>query len=239
MTSISTTATASAKASPKYGHLFFEHLWRSSGIQGVAFIVVGALLAGFGPQVGASPDSVASFYAANSVRLLIATPILGLGVLNLVWFMQSIRVALAEAGLDGWGAAGTAASAMTGATLFILIAIQGVLAYAIAGTGSSALTSGLSALVAGGWVLSSLPRAMFVMAGTFGFWRAGYITNTQFVVGVGLVILGVLGATTWIAGTIWAPDAAFSRIILPALELVWVVAIGRVLNRVPSTKTGF
>jgi hypothetical protein len=234
-----TTAAAAATATPKYGRAFFEGLWRSAGIQGVGFLVIGAIVAGFGPGIDASADTIASFYTANMTRLLIATPILGLGVLNLVWFMQSIRVALAAAGLDGWGAAATAASAMMGATLFVVIAIQAVLAYAVAGSGNAAITTGLNGLLLSAFVLSSLPRAMFVMAPSFGFWRAGYISNTQFALAVGLVILGVLGATTWVAGTIWAPDAAFSRIVLPALELVWVVAISRVLSRVPSTPTGF
>ena len=233
------TVTTTANTTPKYGGLFFEGLWRSAGIQGVAFLVIGAIVAGFGPGIGASADSVAAFYTANMTRILIATPILGLGVLNLVWFMQSIRVALAAVGLDGWGAAATAASAMMGVTLFIVIAIQAVLAYTIAGSGNTALTVGLHGLLLAIFVLSALPRAMFVMAASFGFWRAGYISNTQFLLAVGVVVLGVLGATTWIAGTIWAPDAAFSLVILPALELVWVVAIGRVLSRVPSAPTGF
>jgi len=231
------TAAATTASTPKYGRAFFEHLWRSGGIQGVAFIVVGAIVAGFGPGL-ASASSVAAFYTANATRLLIATPILALGVLNIIWWAQAIRVSLAEVGLDGWGAAATAASSMMGATLFIAIAVQAIAAYTV-GSISGELTTVLNALVAGAFVISNLPRAMLVMAPSFGFWRAGYITNTQFVVAVGLVILGVLGATTWIAGTIWAPDAAFSRLVLPALELVWVVAIGRVLNRVPSTATGF
>jgi hypothetical protein len=234
-----TAAVTTASTTSKYGRAFFEHLWRSSGIQGVAFLVVGAILAGIGPEIGTSSDSVAAFYTANSTRLLIATPILALGVLNVVWWTQAIRVALAEVGLDGWGAAATAASAMTGATLFLLISVQAIIAYGVAGFGNGALTSGLNALIVGGFVISSFPRAMLVMAPSFGFWRAGYISNTQFALAVGLVILGVLGGTTWIAGTIWAPDAAFSRIVVPALELIWVVAIGRVLNRVPSTQVGF
>jgi len=53
------------------------------------------------------------------------------------------------------------------------------------------------------------------------------------------VILGVLGGTTWFADGFWAPDGLFSLVILPALELVWVVAASRVLNRAPSTRTGF
>lgn len=238
MTATTTAATA-AITTPKYGRLFFERLWRGSGIQAVLFLVVGALVAGFGPGIGASSETVTAFYAANSTRILIATPILGLGVLNLVWFTQAIRVTLAEAGLDGWGAAATAASAMTGAIAFVLIAIQAVQAYTIAGSGNAALASGLNDLAWAGVVLSSFPRAMLVMAPSFGFWRAGYISNTQFALAVGLVILGVLGGTTWISGTFWAPDGAYSAVVLPVLGLVWVVAINRVLNRVPSTRTGF
>lgn len=234
-----TTAASAATTTPRYGRAFFETLWRMSGIQAVLFLVIGAVVAGFGPGIGASSDSIQAFYAANSTRVLIATPILGLGVLNLVWFTQAIRVALAEARLDGWGAAATAASAMIGAIAFVLIAVQAVLAYTIAGSENIALASGLNDLAWAVVVLSSFPRAMLVMAASFGFWRAGYISNPQFGLAVGLVILGVLGGTTWIAGGVWAPDGAFSRIIVPVLELVWVVAISRVLSRVPSTQSGF
>jgi hypothetical protein len=235
-----TTTAVAASATPKYGHLFFERLWRSSGMQGVAFIVIGSLIAGFGPGVGASADSLQAFFAGNTARILIATPILGLGFLNLVWFTQAIRTALADAGLDGWGAAATAASSMMGAMAFALVAIQAVQAYAIAGSGNAAFATGLNDLAWAAFVLWSLPRAMLVMAPSFGFWRAGYISNTQFGLAVGLVILGVLGATTWVSGSVWAADGAFSRIILPVLELIWVVAISRVLGRVPSTtRTGF
>lgn len=232
------TTAAMAASTEKYGRLFFEHLWRGAGIQAVAFIVIGALVAGFGPGIGASSETVTGFYAANGVRILIATPILALGFLNLVWFTQSIRVALAEVGLDGWGAAATAASAMTGAIAFVLIAIQ-TAQVTIAGVGDGAFATGLNTVAWTAVVLSSFPRAMLVMAPSFGFWRAGYISNKQFLLAVGLVFAGVFGGTTLAIGTVWAPDAAFSRFILPALELVWVVAIGRVLSRVPSTSTGF
>ena len=51
-----TTAAIAAPTTPKYGHLFFEGLWRMSGIQAVAFLVIGTVVAGFGPGVGASPS---------------------------------------------------------------------------------------------------------------------------------------------------------------------------------------
>ncbi len=128
-----TTTAIAAPTTPKYGHLFFEGLWRMSGIQAVAFLVIGSVVAGFGPGVGASPESLTAYYAGNSTRILIATPILGLGILNLLWFAAAIRTALADAGLDGWGAAATAASTAFGAIEFLLIAVQAGLAYTIAG----------------------------------------------------------------------------------------------------------
>lgn len=233
-----TTAAVPATTS-KYGRSFFENLWRMSGVQAVAFLVIGSVVAGFGPGIGASSDSLTAFYAANSTRILIATPILGLGILNLTWFVAAIRTTLAEHGLDGWGAAATAASSAFAAIAFGLIAIQAALAFAIAGSGNVSFVTGINDLGWAGFVLSSFPRAMIVMAGSFGLWRAELISNKQFGLAVGLVILGVLGGTTWIGGGIWAPDGLVSRVIWPALGLIWVVAAGRVLARVPSTRTGF
>jgi hypothetical protein len=218
MTSISTAVAASATTTPKYGAAFFEHLWRGAGVQAVGFAVVGLAVYAFNP--------------------FIAAPILGLAILNLTWWAAAVRTTLADAGLDGWGAAATAASSAVAGLLFVVLAL-GVTTASLAGTGNDAFVSGLNKVGSSLFVLSSFPRAMLVMAPTFGFWRAGLISNKQFVVGVALVILGVLGGTTWIDGTIWAPDGVFARIIWPALGLAFVVAASRVQNRAPSTKTGF
>ena len=78
----------------------------------------------------------------------------------------------ADAGLDGWGAAATAASAALRALFLLLIAVVAALAYSIAGSGNHMLTSGLNDLVWAGFVLTSFPRAMLVMASAFGLWRA-------------------------------------------------------------------
>jgi hypothetical protein len=218
MTSLSTTANVSAKATPKYGAAFFEHLWRGAGVQAVAFSLVGL--------------------AVFRIQPFIAAPILGLAILNLTWWAASVRTTLADAGLDGWGAAATAASSALAGIFFVLVALATTTA-SLAGTGNDAFVSGLNQLGSSLFVLSSFPRAMLVMAPTFGFWRAGLISDKQFVVGVALVILGVLGGTTWIDGTVWSPDGLFARIIWPALGLAFVVAASRVQNRAPSTKTGF
>src|SRR2546422_11338172 len=160
--------------------------------------------------------------------------------LNLMWFAAALRNTLADAGKDGWGAAATASSAAFGALFLLLIAIGAALAYSIAGSGNPTLASGLNAL---GWallVLSSFPRAMLIMSGAFGLWRAGLISNALFAVGVAAVVLGVLGGTTWLSGGFWAPDGAYSRFVSPIIGLVWVLIVSRVLlARSPATRAGW
>jgi phosphoglycerol transferase MdoB-like AlkP superfamily enzyme len=77
-------------------------------------------------------------------------------------------------------------------------------------------------------VLSSFPRAMLIMSGVFGLWRAGLISNALFVLGVVAVVLGVLGGTTWLSG-FWGPDGAYQRFVSPFLLIAWIVGVSRVL----------
>ncbi len=118
-------------------------------------------------------------------------------MLNLMWFWAALRATLAECGRDGWGAAATASSAAFGAVFFLLISVSAALAFSIAGAGNPALVSALNDFVWASAVLSSFPRAMMVMSAAFGLWRAGLISNPLFAVGVAIVVLGVLGGTTW------------------------------------------
>jgi len=80
---------------------------------------------------------------------------------------------------------------------------------------------------------------MLIMSGSFGFWRAGLISNALFGACVGAVVLGVLGGTTWLHGGFWAPDGAYSRFVWPIIGLVWVVVASRVLARSPATRAGW
>ena len=127
---------------------------------------------------------------------------------------------------------------MVGGLGFLIISLSAALVF-ITGTGNIAFASGLNDLSWAVVVASAFPRAMLIMAPTFGLFRAGLISKNLFAVGIGLVILGVLGGTTWMPDGIWSPDGAFSRFILPALSLGWVLVLSRVMARVPSTRTGF
>jgi len=219
---------------------FWERLWRSSGLQSVGLFVIAYVIYGYQPQVGAPVDALVAFYDGDRTRILIAAVVSGLAVLNLLWFVAALRTTLADAGQDGWGAAATASSAAVGALFLLLITLGAALAYSIPGSGNSALTSGINDLAWACVVLSSFPRAMLIMAGTFGLWRAGLISNVLFAAGVAALVLVLLGGTTWMSDGFWGPAGAYSRFVSPIIGLVWVVVVSRVLlTRAPAARAGW
>jgi hypothetical protein len=235
----STTAMASS-TSVYNTPAFWERLWRTSGIQFVGLFIIASVIYGSQPQMGASADALVAFYNGERTRILIAAFFFGLNLLNLLWFTTAVRTTLADAGQDGWGAAATAASAAFGALFLLVITVLAALAYSIAGSGNDMLTSGLNDLVWALVVLTSFPRAMLIMAWTFGLWRAGQISNGLFAAGVAALVLVLLGGTTWLRGGFWAPDGAYSRLVSPIIGLVWVVVVSRVLlTRSPATRAGW
>jgi len=238
---MSAPATAKTSSTSVYTTpLFWERLWRQSGIHFVVFFIIGYVIYGYQPQVGASADALVAFYDGDRTRILIAAVVSGLAVLNLLWFAAALRTTLADAGQDGWGAAATASSTALGGLFLLLITVGAALAYSIAGSENDTLTSGLNDFAWACVVLSSFPRAMLIMAGTFGLWRAGLISNALFAAGVAAVVLVLLGGTTWLTGGFWSQDGAYSRFVSPIIGLVWVLVVSRVLlTRVTATRAGW
>jgi hypothetical protein len=237
---MSASTPASSATSGYTTPAFWERLWRTAGIQSVFCFIVAYIVHGHQPQVGASADALAAFYEGDRMRILIAAVLYGLAVLNLMWFAGALRNTLANSGQDGWGAAATASSAALGALFLLLIAVVAALAYSIAGSGTHLLTSGLNDFVWAGFVLTSFPRAMLIMAAAFGLWRARLISNTLFAAGVAAVVLVLLGGTTWLSGGFWAPDGIYSRFVSPTIGLVWgMVVSGVLLTRSPATRAGW
>jgi hypothetical protein len=238
---MSTFAVAKSSSTSVYtAPAFWERLWRSAGIQSAGLFIVGYAIYGFQPHVGASADTLVAFYDGDRARILIAAVFFGLSILNLLWFAAALRTTLADAGQDGWGAAATASSAAVGVLFLLLVTVGAALAYSMAGSGNYTLTSGLNDFAWACVVLSSFPRAMLIMSGSFGLWRAGLISNALFAVGVAAVVLTLLGGTTWLSAGFWSPDGAYSRFISPIIGLVWVLDVSRVLlTRSPNTRTGW
>ena len=237
--SASTTAMTSTP-SVYTTRAFWERLWRQSGINLVVFFIIAYVIYGSQPHVGASTDALTAFYGGHRTRILTAAVFSGLAVLNLLWFAAALRTTLADAGQDGWGAAATASSTAVGGLFLLLIAVVASLAYSIAGSGNQTLASGLNDLAWAGVVLTSFPRAMLIMAGTLGLWRAGIISNGLFAAGVTAVILVLLGGTTWMSDGFWALDGVYSRLISPIIGIVWIFVVSRIiLTRGPSTREGW
>ena len=215
----------------------WDRLWRTAGIQSAGCFVIASVLYGALPGMAASNDTLNAFYHGGRTRIVIATVILGFATLNLLWFAASIRSTLRQARQDGWGAAATASSAVVGGIFFFLIAIGVALAHSIAGSADLQVASALNDLAWTCFVVSSFPRAMLIMSGSFGLWRAGILSNTAFAAAVSVVLLVLAGGTTFAGDGIWAPDGALSRFVSPAVSLVWILAVSKVLlARKPATE---
>jgi hypothetical protein len=216
--------------------LTFERVWRGSGIAFVVTFLVAYIVHGRGPGVGASAATLDAFYDGDRTRVLIGSALLGLALLNLLWFGAALSSTLRDAGQGIWAAAATASSAALGTILFAVISVGAALAYSVAGTGAPGLTSGLNDLAVSCVVLASFPAAMLVMSGTFGLRQTGTISKSSFYAGVAAVVLLVLGGTTWARGGVWAPDGAYARIIVPILAFGWVAIVsGLLYTQSPST----
>src|SRR5262245_15925621 len=213
----------------------WERLWRTAGIQFVVLYILAFLIYGDQPKVGASTDSLVSFYDGDRTRILIAAVIAGLAILNLLWFGAALTSALRDAGQGGWGNAATASSAVLAGLFLLMITIGSALAYSIAGAGDPRLLAALNDLL---WVLNviaSFPAAMLIMAGSFGLWRAGMISHRPFSVGVAAVILVLLAGTPWASDGFWAPDGAYLRFVVPIIGCAWVLVVSAFLTRSLST----
>lgn len=230
-------AATTAPSKTKYDGAFWERLWRLSGVNFVLFAAVAYFLCGSLPALGASPDQLAAFYGAERTRILIAVVVSGMALLNLLWFVAALRSNLASTERDGWGAAATAASSIFGALFLLALTVVAVLA--LAGAGMDTLTSTLNDVVWVSLVSSSFPRAMLIMAGSFGLWRAGTISNAMFGVFVAAVVLVLLGGTTWMSGGLWSPDGIYSRFVSPMIGVLWLLAVSRILLASPATRNAW
>ena len=216
----------------------WERTWRGSGVFFAVAFIIGWIIYGSQPNVGASADELVSFYDGDRTRVLIAATLLAFNVLNLMWFAAALSSVLRDAGKGGWGRAATASGAALGAVLFVLYTLSLTLAYSVAGSGNTQIASGFNDL---SWILTivaSFPAAMLVMSGSFGLWRAGIISSGPFLAGVAALALILLRATTWAGDGFWAPDGAYSQYISTGVALAWVAVVsGFLYMRSPTPAT--
>jgi len=214
----------------------WNRVWRGAGIQFLVFFVIAAAIRGMQPNIGASADTLLSFYDGDRVRIFISTVVFGFAFLNLMWFGAALSSALRDAGKAGWGAAATASSTAFAGMWFVIITINALLAYSVAGYGDATLTSALNDLTWVLVVLTAFPVGMLIMSGSFGLWRAGILSNRGFALGVTAMVVVLLRATTWASDGFWAPDGAYSSYVATGVMVLWLLGISRVLlARRPAT----
>src|SRR5260370_24117198 len=103
----------------RYAMIDWERQFRSSGISFAVLFIIGYVISGSQPQVGASAAELVSFYDGHHTRILIATVILGFAILCLLWFAAALSSVLRDAGQGTWATAATAASAALGVAFFV------------------------------------------------------------------------------------------------------------------------
>jgi hypothetical protein len=214
----------------------WERNWRGSGVFFAVLFAVCWIIYGSQPKVGAAADELVSFYDGDRTRILIGATLFAFNLLNLLWFAAALSSALRDAGMGGWGRAATASSTALGAVLFVIYTVNLTLAYSIAGSGNDQVTAGLNDL---SWILAivaSFPAAMLVMSGSFGLWRAGFISTAPFLAGVTVMVLVLLRATTWASDGFWAADGAYTQYISTIVALAWIAVVsGFLYMRSPAT----
>src|SRR5258708_34452593 len=99
--------------------------------------------------------------------------------------------------------------------LLLVITVGAALAFSTSGSRNNPLTSGLNDFVGAGVVLSSFPRAMLIMSGAFGLWRAGLISNALFAAGVAAGGPPLLSGTPWLGRGCVGPDGGHSPVAPP------------------------
>jgi hypothetical protein len=216
----------------------WERLWRTSGASFVVLTIVAVVVRGSTPGVAASPHELTSFYEASHVRIFVATVFLGLAVLNLMWFGAAIKNTLADSGHDGWGTAVVASSAALALLFLLYYTVAAGVALSTLAIGDLRVVSALNSLAWATFVAVAFPRAMFIMATSFGLWRAQLLSNRGFAACVVFVALCLVAGTTWASNGFWAPNGGFSMAVA-SLMLVWVLLITRVVGRAPAAGTGW
>jgi hypothetical protein len=209
----------------------FDRIWRGSGIAFVVTFLVSYLIHGGQPPADASAATLRAFYDGDRTRILIGTALLGLSLLNLLWFAAALSSSLRDAGQGIWAAAATASSTALGVLIFVWAALGGALSHSITKAGDAAVTSALNGVARATLVLACFPAAMLVMAGTFGLWQARMFGTGPFSVGVAAVVLLVLGGSTWAGDGVWSPDGAYARVAVPIITLVWIAVVSGFLYR--------
>jgi hypothetical protein len=206
----------------------WDQLAAAGGIVGVALFIVAFIVFGTPPDVDASGEEIASFFADNRGSVLTAIFLQGLGVLALIWFFAALSTAMREVGEQRLATAGIVSFVVAFAVGSLAAMTYATLAYTVAEDGGAEtvralyslgkvadLFSGLLFVGATAAVAGATARAKLFPA--WGAWLSG---------AVGLLI--AVSATGWAHDGFWSPDGI--GVIGFFAFMVWAVVFSALLT---------
>ncbi len=192
------------------------------------FLVVGFFVIGSLPGLDDSPADTAGFYVDHRRRILIGVILIGLALSLFLWFIGSLGAALREAGEQRLAAVAFGAGVALVALVAVAIAIVAALAEVTAGRGGQGVTQALNDLQWSLGVLTPFPAFVFIEAAGIAILRSGLLARWFGWVSIAGSVLFLLGGTTWKRNGLWAPDGAYTQILVIVFA-VWVLAASLLL----------
>jgi len=207
----------------------WDQLAAAGGIVGVALFIVAFIVVGTPPDVDASGEEIAAFFADNRGAVLTATFLQGVGVVAIIWFFAALSTAMREVGEQRLATAGIASFLVTFAIGSIGAMTYATLAYTVAEDGGAETARAMYSL---GKVADLFSGLLFVgatlaVAGAtaraklFPAWAA-WLSGA-----VGLVL--AVSATGWARDGFWSPDGIGAVGFLAFM--VWAVVFSALLTQ--------
>jgi hypothetical protein len=199
------------------------------GIVFAVLFLVGFLLVGDSPEIGAPADEIGSFYADDRGKLLTVTVLFGLSVIAFLWFLASLATMLRQAGEPRLAATSFGAGVLTTSLFGGVILMNAGLAFKIAEDGDAGVVTALYDLSWALSVLISYPAAALVGAAGIASLRSRLLPEWFGWASVVAALAVLVSGTTWARSGFWAPDGAYNAYITPIVLVAWIVAVSVLL----------
>lgn len=207
----------------------WDQLAAGGGILGIALFIVAFIVMGAPPDVDASGEEIAEFFADNRSSVLTATFLQGLGVLALIWFFAALATTMREIGEPRLATAGIVSFVVAFSVGALAAMNYATLAYTVAEDGGAETVRAMYSLgkvadLLSGLLLVGAPIAVAgatARAKLFPAWAA-WLSGA-----LGVVL--AVSATGWAHDGFWSPDGI--GMIGFLAFMVWVVVFSGLLTQ--------
>ena len=205
----------------------WERMAAASGIVFVALLIIQAIMLGTPPKPDDPIAKIAAYFSDHRTKFLASWYIIGLGIVFFLWFLGSLRNALAQAE----GGAGRLSSVVFGSGIFLAAlataggAVHATLSFRVASEGNQAVIRALfdlSNMLSSG--LFAFPTAAMFLAASAVMIRTGVIARK---LGWAALLVGLVQLVG--GGAILAKSGAFAAgNVISAITFItfmlWILA---------------